>query len=202
MEFGIMIRKLCVFEHLVSLTSKSLAKEIFQTQNTMSFPGLAKEATAFIKKLSLPNILDPHVNKKWSKLAWKKIVKNKVWELCEKELKEKLKEFEKLIDSKMYDEKFVTKEYLKNMSVKNARVKFKLRTKMTDVKFNYKNNPVNRATLWYCDSCQSAVETQSHILWCPAYSELRQGKDINNDEHLIDYVRKVLEIRDNLKITK
>ena len=48
----------------------------------------------------------------------------------------------------MYDEKFSTKDYLKNMSVKNARVKFKLRTKMTDVKFNYKNNPVNRAKLW------------------------------------------------------
>ena len=73
---------------------------------------------------------------------------------------------------------------------------------MTNVKFNYKNNPVNRATLWQCDSCQSAIDTQSHILWCPAYSELRWGKDISNDKHLIDYVRKVIEIRDNLKIAK
>ena len=102
----------------------------------------------------------------------------------------------------MYDEKFKTKEYLRRMNVKNARVKFKLRTKMTNVKFNYKNNPVNLATLWRCESCQSAIETQGHILWCPAYSELREGKDVNNDEHLVEYVRKVLQIRDNLKLTK
>ena len=73
---------------------------------------------------------------------------------------------------------------------------------LIDVKFNYKNDPSNRHTLWRCDSCQSAIETQNHILWCPSYSELREGKDINNNADLIEYFQKVMKIRDKLKINK
>ena len=88
------------------------------------------------------------------------------------------------------------------MTVEDARIKFKLRTKMLNTKFNYKNEPAYRAALWLCHSCQSSIETQSHILWCPAYAELREGKDINSDKDLIEYIKNVLEFRDKLKITK
>ena len=73
---------------------------------------------------------------------------------------------------------------------------------MPNTKFNYKNEPANRGSLWLCHSCQSSIETQSHVLWCPAYAELREGKDIYNDNDLIEYIKKVLELRDKLKITK
>ena len=73
---------------------------------------------------------------------------------------------------------------------------------MINCKFNYKNDPVNSAMLWRCDSCQTSIDTQDHILWCPSYSELREGKDIKKDSDLIEYVKKVLKIRDKLKITK
>ena len=73
---------------------------------------------------------------------------------------------------------------------------------MLKFKYNYKNDPINKASLWNCDSCQSAIETQVHILWCPAYSELRQGKDINNDDHLIEYIQRVLKMREKLDIIK
>ena len=95
-----------------------------------------------------------------------------------------------------------TKDYIKNMNVENARTKFQLRTEMLDVKFNYKHSPINVQSLWQCESCQTNIETQSHIMWCPAYSELREGKDITNDNDLIEYVRKVLKIRENLNLTK
>ena len=39
-------------------------------------------------------------------------------------------------------------------------------------------------------------------MWCQAYSEMRVGKDINNDNDLIEYVRNVLKIREKLKISK
>ena len=41
-----------------------------------------------------------------------------------------------------------------------------------------------------------------HVLICPAYAELREGKDIKNDRDLINYMQKVMIIRDKLKITK
>ena len=94
------------------------------------------------------------------------------------------------------------KEYLKYMNLEDARTKFKLRTQMLDVKFNYKHMPQNEKSLWKCDSCQTSIESQSHIMWCPSYSEVRIGKVINNDSELIEYVKKVLKIRDKLNLTK
>ena len=98
-------------------------------------------------------------------------------------------------------ENFKTKEYLREMDMNKARINFKIRTEMLNFKFNYKSDPKNSACLWNCDSCQSAIETQDHILWCPSYSELREGKDLKNDKDVIDYFEKVLKIREKLKIT-
>ena len=102
----------------------------------------------------------------------------------------------------MGGENFVTKDYLKSMKVEDARIKFKIRTEMLDVKFNYKNVPGHRAKLWLCDSCETSIDSQSHILWCPSYAELREGKDIRSDKDLINYVKSVMKIRDKLKIDK
>mgnify|MGYP003315761953 CR=1 FL=1 len=95
-----------------------------------------------------------------------------------------------------------SKEYFKIMNLEDARTKFKMRTEMLNFKFNYKSDYENFSSLWKCDSCLSAIETQNHILWCPSYAELREGKDIMKDEDVIDYFQKVIKIRDNLKITK
>ena len=73
---------------------------------------------------------------------------------------------------------------------------------MLDVKFNYKNNPIHSAKLWLCDSCETSIDTQSHILWCPSYAKLREGKDIRSDEDLINYLKSVMKIRDKLKLIK
>ena len=44
MESRILIKKLCLTKHIMSLDTKSLAKQIFQIQQECNFPGLAKEA--------------------------------------------------------------------------------------------------------------------------------------------------------------
>ena len=102
----------------------------------------------------------------------------------------------------MENESFKTKDYLKNMNMADARTKFKMRTEMLNFKFNYKSDYEHIANLWKCDSCQTAIETQNHILWCPSYSELREGKDLKNDVDVIEYFQKVIKIRDKLKINK
>ena len=88
------------------------------------------------------------------------------------------------------------------MKMKDAQIYFKFRTHMTDVKFNYKNDKKNYENLWKCESCLSAIETQSHILWCPAFSDLRIGKDIDNNKHLVDYLNEIMKIRENLNHLK
>ena len=91
---------------------------------------------------------------------------------------------------------------MSSMTLKDTRIKFKLRSHMFDVKWNYRNDPNNRRELWQCDSCQSNIETQKHVLWCPAYAGLRAGKSIKEDKDLVEYMKKVIEIRDKLKIVK
>ena len=110
------------------MNETSLAKEIMETQIKFSFPGLANEAKELIAEFNLPNILNKDINKKYSKMMWKAIVKKEVIRKCEKELKLKIKEFEKLEDLKQDSEKFTRKLFLNNTNLVDARTKFKLRT--------------------------------------------------------------------------
>ena len=141
-------------------------------------------------------------NNKYSKLKWKKIVKTEIYRICENELKNEIKKLEKLTEIKICDEQFQTKEYLKMMNIEDARTKFKLRTHMLDVKFNYKHMPKNEKSLWQCDSCMTNIDTQSHVLWCPAYSKLREGLSMDNDQDILKYYHEVMVIRDKLKLRK
>ena len=67
---------------------------------------------------------------------------------------------------------------------------------------NFHSDEHYRKELWKCDSCQSAIDTQSHVLWCRAYVKLRENKDLNNDQDIDQYLQEVLEIRSNLNINK
>ena len=94
------------------------------------------------------------------------------------------------------------KPYFKELRVEEARLKFRLETKMVDAKFNFKNKKKYSNELWQCDSCEKAIESQSHLLWCPAYQQLREGKNLKDDKHLITYIKKVLKIREELSLRR
>ena len=71
-----------------------------------------------------------------------------------------------------------------------------MRTKMTKVKMNMNNSEQN----WMCDSCETAIDSQSHVLGYPAYAKIREGKDLSSDIDLIEYFDKVMSIRTELKL--
>ena len=109
----------------------------------------------------------------------------------------------KLKKSELMDEEFGTREYLKNLTVSEARNIFKKRSSMMrDVKMNYMSDLKNTASMWLCSSCQTSIDSQAHVLWCPSYQELRAGKDLANDKDLAKYLHDVLKIRNNLNIDK
>ena len=93
------------------------------------------------------------------------------------------------------NESFEQREYLKNVKVSEARAMFRTRTKMMECKMNYPSDPKFSKDLWLCDSCKRAVDTQSHVMICPAYSSLREGRDINCDEDVAWYMAEVIKIR-------
>ena len=96
----------------------------------------------------------------------------------------------KLKEGPMMGESFDQKEYISDLTLTKARMKFQIRSKMVNAKFNY--SAKYEKELWKCDSCLSAIETQRHLIFCPAYASLRVGKDLRNDDHLIEYMQSVM----------
>ena len=105
-------------------------------------------------------------------------------------------DYKKLDLEELKAENFERKDYISKLNMSEARTKFAIRTKMTkSVKLNYKNDPVNKNSLWKCEDC-SYVDSQEHILWCQAYEQFRTNKDLSDDKDLVRYFQQVLQYRD------
>ena len=63
-------------------------------------------------------------------------------------------------------------------------------------------NPKFSKDLWLCDICRRAIDTQLHVMICPAYKKLREGKDAGNDEDLVEYLVEVMKIRERMGFRK
>ena len=200
LEMQIAKQKLLFIYHLIKLEENSLANEMLRVQISQHLPGLVPECKELIKSLNLPDLFEKKVNGTLSKLAWKKLVTKAILADEEAKFKKAFSSKSKLRDGDMTLESFERKDYLTRMNLTNSRVKFSIRSKMLDIKFNY--SAKYERELWLCDSCCSSIETQSHLLFCPAYSTLREGKDLSNDDHLIGYIQNVMQIRTKLKLRK
>ena len=114
------------------------------------------------------------------------------------------RKYSKLNDIK--DESYGMKTYVEEMNIPDARMMMRVRGRMVKCKMNFSCDRANMASSWRCHSCMAgaarggAVETQSHILFCPAYAALREGKSLSSDKDVVDYFRKVMEIREKLLI--
>ena len=120
----------------------------------------------------------------------------------EQKLKQQMKTYKKLKYGPMVTETYEKKQYIDELSLERARELFKYRSEMFNVKFNYKNENKYKEDLWRCSSCQKCIETQTHVLFCEAYSPLREEKSLDSDSDLAEYLQKVLIIRDKLKVKK
>ena len=184
--------------HLKSLSNESLANQIFQVQKNNNWPGLVNEVKQLCRELELPDITEPH--NKISKYNWKFEVGMACRIKDENDLKDMMKSLSKM--EGMKDDIFELKNYFKEMTLQQARMQFKLRTHMTICRMNFSNDMENRQSLWKCNSCETNIDTQSHIFFCPAYKTLREGKSLDNDTDVVNYFIEVMRIREKLNLTR
>ena len=86
------------------------------------------------------------------------------------------------------------------MRLRDGRTYFRIRGNMIKTEMNMKHDQNFANKLWKCDDCQS-MDSQAHIVWCPVFAPLREGKDLKNDTDLVNYYQQVTKIReDNEKI--
>ena len=189
-------RKLNFLFHLKTLENSSLAREVYELQKEYGHPGLVSECRKLISKYDLPDIIEGVSVS--SKLQWKNIVKNKIREYSEEKLKNEFGDYSKLKGGPLMEDGLKVQPYIQNLKLSEARTMFRIRTLMMPAKMNMKNNRKFAEQLWKCDQCQR-MDAQSHILWCPFFAPLREGKNIEDDKDLVDYFQKVFKIREDLE---
>ena len=106
-------------------------------------------------------------------------------------VKKEFRSFSKLKGKGYEHEEFNVKHYINEMKLRNARTNFRIRSSMIPCKMNMKSNTKFASDLWKCDECLS-IYSQSHILWCPAYASLRDGKSLDNDNDIVHYYQEVM----------
>ena len=176
----------------------SSGKQVYETQKMYNFPGFVPEARSLLKFYGLPNIIDE--NHKFSKPVWKKRVREAIKSKFEEELKSLMSKYSKLKSSPLMNENWETQSYIENMRLEDARTNFRLRCSMLrTVKMNQKSNAVFARQLWACNQC-GKIDSQSHIMWCPALASLREGLNIDNDLDVVHYYQKVISLREAASI--
>ena len=139
----------------------------------------------------------------YSKLQFKRVVKQKIYELNRNKIIEqaKCKNYKKVNIDKLTSDDFGLKSYFLSLNVTDARLRFKIASFMTpSVKMNFPSNKIFANQLWSCDGCSSESDvgvrdTQHHILNCKAYADYRKGKDFSSDADLVEYFKMVLKKR-------
>ena len=58
------------------------------------------------------------------------------------------------------------KPYLEELDLHQARTKFKLSSRMLEVKNNFRGGRTTQSLV--CEACEISMETQDHILFCQA----------------------------------
>ena len=91
-----------------------------------------------------------------------------------------------------------TQPYFKEKSLSTTRELFRIRTNMNEIKGNFKNDTKYKNSGVMCVACGMAEEVNSHVMVCPEYEDLRQGRDFSKNQDLVSYFRKVMTRRETI----
>ena len=199
-------KKLLFLHFLKSLPSSSLASEIFEIQRKYNLIGLVSEMKSLISKYEVPDIISNN-NISFSKAEWKKIVKKAVHSKSQCSVLEEIRQYSKLKYKNFETEGLGYKNYFDYMTTKEAQTNFRLRSSTFPVKINMKSDKKFTKEAWRCDSCfdtdsSQKIESQLHILNCPSYESLREGKSLQNDIEVVQYFQEVQRIREQIDDSK
>ena len=197
LKYQVFSRLLNLLKHIHAQDPEScLSKQILTEQLNNDWEGLSQAGIKICDNLEISGLFDPVVSKKQFKL----LVKRACAEANDQDLKIQIQSYKKM--KALQDEIKKGNGYFFKETLYNARAIFRFRVELFEAKNNFKNRPEYKKQGYLCDSCQSQVDENTHVLFCPSYSSLREGKSLKNDVHLAQYLQKVLEIRTNLRLNR
>ena len=184
MKERIWIEKINLAQFIRQSGTSSLAGRVYSEQIDQGWPGLAREVEDICGKLSIKNINENDVPK------W--IVRDAVRVHHASEARE---EMGKKLENIKNEEIGRTKDYMETKCIADCRLQFRIRTNMVELKANMKGSYKDGD--FSCPGCgdKASVEDQSHVLRCPAYSDIRQGLNMEEDKDVVQYFRQVMLVR-------
>ena len=63
------------------------------------------------------------------------------------------------------------------------------------IRMNFLNDEDFSKKLWMCPGCDNRLDTQAHVMTCPAYSQLREDRDLSKNKDLVVYFSDVVRLR-------
>jgi hypothetical protein len=174
----------------------SLARQVYEQQLALGWPGLAKEVSEICATIGLRDV------------NYYKVEKEKVQEMIffhhYKDLKEELDKSQKMEGIKHEDYR-VAQSYIGDKSIERCRTKFRIRINlMKTFKDNFRTKYRQKERGQedsdpglQCSDCpaQQTRDTQAHCLTCPAWQHVRVGLDLEDIEDIVTYFQRVLEGR-------
>ena len=183
-------------KHVHSHNNQNLSKQVLLEQVENDWPGLSKDAMKIMTELGITGLFDPEVTKS----SFKRTVKKACQDSNDESLRSEIQTYKKM--KALKDEVTKGNGYFFRESLRNVRLMFRFRTELIEAKLNFKQKPEYKAEHYLCDSCESEIDENTHVLFCRSYQNLREGKDLNSDSDLCDYLRKVLSIRSELRLNR
>ena len=183
MKWRVWEEKCLLLVSIKSLEDKSLAKSMYQQAEDNGWPGLGREVKEICKEINIPDINQNIVRKCDIQKA-----------ISVSHYQDMMAQFQgskKLADIQNSDFSKI-QEYFNDTNLQNARLKFKIRTKMLDkIPGNFKNKYKKIKNGLKCNLCEDDM-TQNHCVICPERIVLREGLDMNNFDHLVIYFKHIL----------
>ena len=187
MEMKILQKKVLFLHHLEHLPETSLAKEVYEAEKRMSLPGIMNDCSKFLAKFGLQDL------KSYSYPQFKRLVKEKIKIINKSKVIEIIREkgYSKINVQEILNDNFERKPYITNLHSGDAKMRFKISSQMVpEVKMNFQSESKFKSELWECKGCGKR-DTQSHLMSCKDYEDLRQGKDLSNDKDLVGYFKSI-----------
>ena len=191
MKLRVWREKLMLVHHIRNIEDGSLAKVMYQEQVRNSWTGLARETEELCEELNIENVNETELQKK----PFKKVV-NKACIAKEDHLM-KEETFEMIKMRKIREEAWGIKDYVKSGNLYSVRSTWNVQSYMLDVAGNYSHHTKYEATGWLCQACDLHIrEDQDHITQCKGYSDLLQGRNMDDDKELVEFYRLVMARRE------
>ena len=194
LEMGLRIKveKLMLVLHIRNLKENTLAKQIYEEQKKLNWPGLAAESRAICLELDIEDCNSTNM----TKYDYKQIVMR----ACHKKNEEKLRALGRGKCERIQIEEYGKKSYLQKKNIFHVRHQYRSRFKMQPFAGNYSHDQRFKRSDWLC-LCLQSREDEAHLTsgQCTVYGDLAlKYSDLTDDENLVEFFREVLDRRDQL----